>query len=583
MSSRNQVFISYAHADARWKDRFVQMFNPAVRRGNISLWSDDHIPVGQDWAKDIDRALESASVGLLLVTPRFLESDFINDVELRRLLSLAKTADVTIYWVPVSPTLFTQTPLADMQAAWDPRQPLDALSEAERRAAVQKICLQIVEESGFLPKVAGGRRQTLPEVVQSRLGDKYEIGTEVGTGRFSIVYRAQQKRPGRVVGVKVFVASEFDDWASAAITETEMRAAELTSPAFIKIFESATGERPEFLVTEFVQGEPLSRFLLQHPRGVPLSTARTILLGLAEALDELHQKDWVRGELCSSNVLIEPRGAARLSALDCSTLFGEESRVGGSFLIDRESLAYMSPERFLGQPHTKLTDQYSLGLIATELLGGQRLPRVFSPSDLEGKRRLFADLESGKGPWAERSPEFAGFVARLLRVDPNRRWPSMRDVRDFLLDIEVAESEEEVNRRLANRSYLRLQVGGNDLFARFYENLFAMCPDVKASFAAVDMERQYQILNVAIQLLLDYDPTQGCAKLRDLAEKHSAYGLTRRHYELFLEALLRAMEDSGVHEPRVLTAWRKTLTPAIDFMCTCQGMSAPDDPVATVR
>lgn len=575
MSTRNQVFISYAHDDVAWKNQFTQMFNPAIRRGSINVWSDDQIAVGADWARNIDRALESASVGLLLVTPRFLESEFINDVELRRLLSLARTADVTIYWVPVASTLYTQTPLADMQAAWEPGRPLNQLSEPERQAAIQKICLQIVEDFGFLPKVAGGRRQTLPEVVQSRLGEKYEIGSEVGTGRFSIVYRAQQKRPGRVVGVKVFVASEFDDWASAAITETEKRAAELTSPAFIKIFESATGERPEYLVTEFVQGEPLSKYLLQHPQGVPLRTVRAILLGLTEALDELHQKDWVRGELCSSNILIEPRGAARLSALDCSTLFEAESHIGGSFLVDRESLAYMSPERFLGQPHTHLTDQYSLGLIATELLGGERLPRVFSPSDLECKRSQFEALANGRGRWAERSPEFAGFVARLLSVDPSGRWPSMRDAHDFLLDIEVEETEDEINRKLANRSYLRLQLGGTQLFSRFYQNLFAVCPDVTARFTDVDMSRQYQILNKAIQLLLDFDPGQGCTKLRDLAERHSAYGLTRRHYELFLEALLAAMEQSGVRDHE-LVAWRKTLTPAIDFMCTCQGMSSAD-------
>ena len=53
LSARNQVFISYAHADARWKDEFTEMFKPAVRRGSISLWSDENIAVGEDWAKNI--------------------------------------------------------------------------------------------------------------------------------------------------------------------------------------------------------------------------------------------------------------------------------------------------------------------------------------------------------------------------------------------------------------------------------------------------------------------------------------------------------------------------------------------------
>ena len=95
------------------------------------------------------------------------------------------------------------------------------------------------------------------------------------------------------------------------------------------------------------------------------------------------------------------------------------------------------------------------------------------------------------------------------------------------------------------------------------------------------MERQIKILTVAIQLLLDFDPALGSEKLRDLATRHAAFGLSRRHYDLFLEALLTAMEESGVNAPGQLEAWRKTLTPAVEFMCECQGLPAPDVGPAT--
>lgn len=578
MRTRNQVFISYAHHDAEWRDAFTLMFNPAIRRGSISLWSDDSIPVGASWSTTIDQALESASVGLLLVTPHFLNSEFINDVELRRLLNLARTAGVTIHWVPVSSSLYTETPLREIQASWTPERPLDQLADAQRGAAIQKICQQIVEDFGFLPKVSGGRRQRLPELVQSRLGDEYEIGEEVGGGKLSIVYRAQQKNPSRIVGVKVFVASEFDDGARLAATDAVQRGAELTGSTFIRIIEHSMEQRPEFLVTEFIQGEPLSRYLLQYPNGAPLGAVRTILLGLAHALEEIHQRGWTRGEVYASNVIIEPRGTARLSAVEFSAVLREESQTVGNFLVDSETLAYMTPERFLGLPHSQLTDQYSLGLLAMELLGGERLPRVFAPCDLEDKRRLFGELESGSGRWARRSPEFAGFVSRLLRVEPVERWPSMREARHFLRDIDVAESEDDVHRKVAKASYLRLQLGdaNRTLFRRFYQNLFTLCPDVAPQFATVDMERQSRMLNVAIQLLLDFDPARGSEKLRDLATRHAAFGLNRRHYDLFLVALLTTMEESGVNAPGQLEAWRKTLTPAVQFMCECQGLPAQE-------
>jgi hemoglobin-like flavoprotein len=573
MPKRTQVFISYAHEDAKWRDEFTIMFDPAVRRGSISLWSDENIAVGKNWSKNIDQALESACAGLLLVTPHFLQSEFITHIELTRLLNIAKTAGVAIHWVPVSPSLYTETPLGAIRASWDPSRALDQLSVAEQHAAVQQICLQIVEDFGFLPKMTGGRRQSLPKDVQSRLGGKYEIGEEIGTGKFSIVYRAQQKNPSRTVGLKVFVASEFDDWARLTFVEAVERAATLTSPAFIKIIEHSMDERPELLVTEFIQGEPLSKYLLRYPNGAPLWTVRSILLDLARAVEEVHQKGWLRGEICSSDILIEPTAAARLSAFDFSTILSEESQMAGNFLVDRESLAYMTPERFFGHQHTELTDQFSLGLIAMELLGGDRVPRVGSPCDLEGKRRLFSDLESGSDRWARRSPEFAGFVSRLLRTEPHERWPSMRDVRHFLRDIEVAESEEEINRKVAKASYLRMQLGGAEraLFTSFYRNLFTACPDVEERFAAVDMERQYKILNRAIQLLLDFNPARGSEPLRDLATRHMPFGLNRRHYDLFLEVLVKTIEESGVNDTSQIAAWRKTLEPAVDFMWSCQG------------
>ena len=583
MPPRNQVFISYAHADAHWRDEFTGMFKPAVKRGSISLWSDEDIAIGADWSKNIHLALNSACAGLLLVTPQFLRSEFITNVELERLLSFAKTAGVAIHWVPISPTLYTETPLNTIQAAWDPARPLDQLSVAEQRAAIQQICLQIVEDFGFLPKVTGGRRQSLPLDVQARLADKYEIGDEIGSGRFSIVYRAQQKNPPRTVSVKVLVASEFDDWARLKFEDASERAAVLTSPAFIKIIESSMDAQPELLVTELVEGEPLCKYLLRYPNGVPLGTVRSILLDLAQAIEEVHQKNWIRGEMCSSNILIEATGAARLSAVDLTTVLSEESQIGGNFPVDRESLAYMTPERFFGHASTQLTDQYSLGLIAVELLGGERIPRVAAPCDLEGRRRLFADLESGNGRWARRSPEFAGIVSRLLRTNPLERWHSMRDVSQFLRDIEVAESEVEINRKVAKASYLRLQLAGTEraLFARFYKILFAACPGVEKRFAAIDMERQYKILNSAIQLLLDFNLERGSAPLRDLAVRHAPYGLTRRHYDLFLESLLKAIEESGV-DARQLAAWRKTMMPAVDFMCSCQGMPTLADSTQTV-
>ena len=111
----------------------------------------------------------------------------------------------------MSASLYTATALSEVQAAWKPGIRSDGLTPPEQNSAIQKICRQLVEEFGFLPKVTGHHRGDLLSELQTRLGERYQVGDEVGAGRLSIVYKATQKNPNREVAVKLFVASEFDD------------------------------------------------------------------------------------------------------------------------------------------------------------------------------------------------------------------------------------------------------------------------------------------------------------------------------------------------------------------------------------
>jgi hemoglobin-like flavoprotein len=300
---------------------------------------------------------------------------------------------------------------------------------------------------------------------------------------------------------------------------------------------------------------------------------RTMLGDLAKSFEEIHQKGWVRGELCASNVLVDSNGTVRLSTVDLSTVLTEQSLMPGTFTIDREALTYMTPERFFGRPHTQQADQFSLGLIATELLGGEPLPRVRCPSDLQSKSRLFQDLAEGRGGWAKRSKGFSGIVSRLLRTNPEDRWPSMTHVRELVRAVDIVESEGERTRMVARDLYVRLQDGGHDrvFFDLFYRTLFAKCPETKVHFESIDMQRQHMLLNQAIFHLLEFHPASGCEKLRDLANRHRGFSLNPEHYQSFLEALVSTMEQSGVADSTQIAAWREVLAPGVEFMRVCQG------------
>lgn len=75
---RDQVFISYSHQDnKKFLDELQTHLKPYLRTRVITAWSDQQIQPSSKWFDEIKAALAKTSVAVMLVTPKFLESDFI--------------------------------------------------------------------------------------------------------------------------------------------------------------------------------------------------------------------------------------------------------------------------------------------------------------------------------------------------------------------------------------------------------------------------------------------------------------------------------------------------------------------------
>src|SRR5436305_627964 len=86
MPTAPTVFISYSHKDKAWKDRLLPHLRISQKEGLLEIWDDRRIGAGAEWRSEIRKAIETAEIGILLISADFLISDFIRDEEIPRML-----------------------------------------------------------------------------------------------------------------------------------------------------------------------------------------------------------------------------------------------------------------------------------------------------------------------------------------------------------------------------------------------------------------------------------------------------------------------------------------------------------------
>src|ERR1700734_2718143 len=84
--ARTKLFISYSHRDDEWLERLKLHLAPLERRKIVHIWSDTRIRIGDRWEAEIGSALTESSAAVLMISPAFLDSEYIWEKEMPHIL-----------------------------------------------------------------------------------------------------------------------------------------------------------------------------------------------------------------------------------------------------------------------------------------------------------------------------------------------------------------------------------------------------------------------------------------------------------------------------------------------------------------
>lgn len=167
------IFISYSHLDKYWLKELQVYLKPLERDKSINLWDDTRIKAGAHWKNQIEQALKTTHVAILLVSAYFLASDFIVDEELQPLLQAAKDKGVLILPIIIDYNEFQSIKsLSTFQAVNDPQRPLAVIPKSRRG----KVFLRVTKRIKEALRQRQEQRKAEQKETRSSLGVKEEIG-----------------------------------------------------------------------------------------------------------------------------------------------------------------------------------------------------------------------------------------------------------------------------------------------------------------------------------------------------------------------------------------------------------------------
>jgi len=265
---------------------------------------------------------------------------------------------------------------------------------------------------------------------------KYEITGILGRGGMGVVYRAEDKRIGRLVAIKTLTEGYSGQPEMLERFYREAQAGILQHPNIVIVYDLGDEDGVPFIVMEYVTGEPLDKTITSG-RQLPMIDRLSIIEQVCAALGYAHQRGVVHRDIKPANVIVQPDGHAKIVDFGIARVQSSNAETGltrtGNVI---GTIHYIAPERLRGQPFDGRSDIFSTGVMLYLLLAGQ-LP--FVGEDMTVLQKLVNEPHPPLKTHISDYPSgLDAILDRALAKDPEQRYATAEE---FAADLRAISEE----------------------------------------------------------------------------------------------------------------------------------------------
>jgi protein kinase-like protein len=259
------------------------------------------------------------------------------------------------------------------------------------------------------------------------LDGRYRLEAEIARGAIGTVWRATDTTTGTAVAVKLLrtEAAGLPELVDGLLAEAEILA-QLDHPGVVRVVDLVTSGAALALVMDLVEGADLRR-RLRAEGPLPPAVAADIVAQVADALEHVHGRGVVHGDVKPGNLLVPADGGpVRLAD------FGVARRTDRPAGVTHATPEYVAPEVVNGEVPTPAADVYALGIVLYELVAGRSPYRGGTAGDVLSRHATCVPVPPPGMPAA-----LWPVIEACLELDPRLR-PSPASIANRLRAAEAA-------------------------------------------------------------------------------------------------------------------------------------------------